>query len=97
MKRLMAMLLGVVFFSSQSYAQTDIYDGIGDSSSRPDIWMVPLDNNQTIILPGDNQPATSSFSGNRETINFGTGDDSFSPDSEVVIPDIDYSDDSCCQ
>jgi hypothetical protein len=88
MKSLARIFTGAMFILFSNLASSDPYDGQGDTESSPDVWITPVDsengNSGVLIMPGDNQPVTSTREGNVEVINY---DNAVSPDSEPVIID----------
>lgn len=82
MRNLAVLTFIIVASTTPAVAQQDPYDGQGDSSNKPDMWVVPTEaqngNAGTVTVPGDNQPVQQN--GNR--LNFDTTPSS---DSEIVI------------
>ncbi|MHA6139923.1 hypothetical protein ACX3YC_21230 [Pseudomonas mohnii] len=80
--------LTTLVFSAVAFSADDPYDGAGDTSSKPDVWVAPVDADNgrsgTLTMPGDNQPVESTRSGSTETLNYDTHQ---APNSEPVLLD----------
>ncbi|WP_411035325.1 hypothetical protein [Shinella sp. BYT-45] len=72
----------LVTTASYAHAQSDPFDGQGDNSNKPDIWVAAPDPESgetgSVFAPGDNQPVIQ----NGNSLDFDT---EFSPDSEIVV------------